>query len=140
MQATPTPIFFDVFCTLLIITFNLVSPIISLAGELDGKGIVCPRKSNKKTYGFYFENGIVNMFYFKGGASKLNLVTLVLKLYKTDERSISWEGVSGFYSLDKKSLVLCFEYEPNQYCKVAGDYNKFLEMMDPKLNTKENKI
>ena len=129
-----------IFCTLLIITFLVVSPIISLAGELDGKGIVCQRKSDKKTYGFYFENGIVHMFYFKGGASKLNLVTLVLKRYKTDERSISWEGVSGFYSLDRKSLVLDYEYEPNHYCKVAGDYNKFLEMMDPKLYTKENKI
>ncbi len=129
----------SIFSTFPILILLLCTPMISLAGELDGKGIICQAKG-KQTHGFYFYKGNVKMFWFKGGNSKLELVGGGLGGYKTDELSVRWKGAVGRYSLDRKTLQLDTQFGHELYCKVAGDYNKFLEMMDPKLYTEENKI
>ena len=123
------------FSNFLLLILFLCAPITSYAGEVDGKGIIC-QSENDKIYGYYFYKDQVKMFFFKGGTSELELVGV----YKTDELSIHWRDAVGSYSLNRKTLELDKEYGYDQNCKVAGDYSKFLEMMDPKLYTGENKI
>lgn len=105
-----------------------------LAGEIDGKGVICIIYGN--TVGFFFNDNRTYEYKPKGGKDKLELQKKEIGKYYTDENFIYFDDVK----INRKNLLLQKYSSFRGECKAYENMKDFEKNFDLESLTKENKI
>ena len=101
------------------ILFFVLFPGLLLAGEIDGKGVIC--KVYGDTIGYFFESDRVFEYKFQGGDKELELSKKDKGPYQTNENSIYF----GETRIDRKSLQYHKYSSFRGKCNVFDDFELF---------------
>lgn len=105
-----------------------------LAGEIDGKGLIC--KVYGDLIGYYFENNRTLEYKIIGGETELELKSKDIGKYYTNENYIFINEIK----IDRKNLKYQRFSSFRGDCEAFKDLKSFKKNFDIELLTKENKI
>ena len=106
----------------------------SIAGEIDGKGLIC--KIYCDTIGYFFENDRTFEYKPTGGNEKLELSKKDIGKYYTNENSIYF----GEIKVDRKTLKFQKYSSFRGDCKAFNNIESFKKNFNINALTKDNKI
>ena len=104
------------------------------AGDIDGKGLIC--KVYGDSIGYYFENNRASEYKIIGGEKELELKSIDIGKYYTNENFIFINEIK----IDRKNLKYQRFSSFRGECKAFKDLESFKKNFDIELLTKENKI
>ena len=107
---------------------------LSIAGEIDGKGLIC--KIYGDTIGYFFENDRTFEYKPTGGSEKLEISKKDIGKYYTNENSIYF----GEIKVDRKTSKFQKYSSFRGDCKAFKDKESFKKNFNINTLTKDNKI
>ena len=106
----------------------------AIGGEIDGKGLIC--KVYGDMIGYYFENNRTSEYKIIGGEKELELKSIDIGKYYTNENFIFINEIK----IDRKNLKYQRFSSFRGECKAFKDLESFKKNFDIEFLTKENKI